>query len=156
MNNEPATCKQDQQHHQQSNREIIQKGTQEKHSIYVIDLLEQSIKDQQLQEITKKYGKVIDQEIRTDGKEKIGNITFVTFSTKDSAEKAITWINKTNKYIAKNHEYETNSEVLLIQEASQENQGTELQNQKLHQVTTLSRTAAKNTTYMYLIEKRKI
>ena len=90
MNNEPATCKQDQQHHQQSNREIIQKGTQEKHSIYVIDLLEQSIKDQQLQEITKKYGKVIDQEIRRDGKEKIGNITFVTFSTKDSAEKAIT------------------------------------------------------------------
>ena len=62
MNNEPATCKQDQQHQQQSNREIIQKGTQEKHSIYVTDLLEQSIKDQQLQEITKKYGKVIDQE----------------------------------------------------------------------------------------------
>ena len=99
---------------------------------------------------------MIDQEIRRDGKEKIGNIIFVTFSTKDSAEKAITGINKTNKYMAKKYEYETNSEVLLIQEASQENQGTELQNQKLHQVTTSSRTATKNTTYMYLIEKRKI
>ena len=102
MNNEPATCKQDQQHHQQSNREIIQKGTQEKHSIYVIDLLEQSIKDQQLQEITKKYGKVIDQEIKKDGEGKIGNIAIVTFSTEESAEKAITGINKTNKYITKN------------------------------------------------------
>ena len=67
MNNEPTTCKQDQQYQQQSNREISQKGAQEKHSIHVIDLLEQSIKDQQLQEITKKYGKVIDQEIRKDG-----------------------------------------------------------------------------------------
>ena len=100
MNNEPTTCKQDQQHQQQSNREIIQKGTQEKHSIYVIDLLEQSIKDQQLQEITKKYGKVIDQEIRKDGEGKIGNIAIVTFSTEESAEKAITGKNKTNKYIA--------------------------------------------------------
>ena len=99
---------------------------------------------------------MIDQEIRRDGKEKIGNIIFVTFSTKDSAEKAITGINKTNKYMARKYEYETNSEVLLIQEASQENQGTELQNQKLHQVTTLSRTATKNTTYMYLIEQRKL
>ena len=62
MNNEPATCQQDQQYQQQSNRGISQKGTQEKHSIYVIDLLEQSVKDhQQLQEITKKYGKVINQ-----------------------------------------------------------------------------------------------
>ena len=102
MNNEPTTCKQDQQHQQQSNREISQKGTQEKHSIYVIDLLEQSIKDQQLQEITKKYGKVIDQEIRKDGEGKIGNIAIVTFSTEESAEKAITGINKTSKYIAKN------------------------------------------------------
>ena len=102
MNNEPTTCKQDQQHQQQSNREIIQKGTQEKHSIYVIDLLEQSIKDQQLQEITKKYGKVIDHKIRKDGNWKIGNIAIVTFSTEESAEKTITGINKTNKYIAKN------------------------------------------------------
>ena len=122
MNNEPTTCKQDQQHQQQSNREIIQKGTQEKHSIYVIDLLEQSIKDQQLQEITKKYGKVIDQEIRKDGEGKIGNIAIVTFSTEESAEKAITGKNKTNKYIAKKYEYETSSEVLLIQETNQEKQ----------------------------------
>ena len=134
MNNEPTTCKQDQQHQQQSNREIIQKGTQEKHSIYVIDLLEQSIKDQQLQEITKKYGKVIDQEIRKDGEGKIGNIAIVTFSTEESAEKAITGKNKTNKYIAKKYEYETSSEVLLIQEINQEKQRTELQNQKLHHV----------------------
>ena len=56
INNEPTTCKQEQQHQQQSNREISQKGTQEKHRINVIDLLEQSIKDQQLQEITEKYG----------------------------------------------------------------------------------------------------
>ena len=56
MNNEPTTWKQDQQQQQQSNREISQKGAQEKHSINVIDLLEQSIKDQQLQEITEKYG----------------------------------------------------------------------------------------------------
>ena len=131
MNNEPTTCKQDQQHQQQSNREIIQKGTQEKHSIYVIDLLEQSIKDQQLQEITKKYGKVIDQEIRKDGEGKIGNIAIVTFSTEESAEKAITGKNKTNKYIAKKYEYETISEVLLT---NQEKQRTELQNQKLHPV----------------------
>ena len=126
MNNEPTTCKQDQQHQQQSNREIIQKGTQEKHSIYVIDLLEQSIKDQQLQEITKKYGKVIDQEIRKDGEGKIGNIAIVTFSTEESAEKAITGINKTSKYIAKKYEYETSSEVLLMQKADQEEQRTEL------------------------------
>ena len=66
----------------------------------VIDLLEQGIKDQQLQEITKKYGKVIDQEIRKDGEGKIGNIAIVTFSTEESAEKAITGKNKTNKYIA--------------------------------------------------------
>ena len=91
MNNEPTTCKQDQQHQQQSNREIIQKGTQEKHSIYVIDLLEQSIKDQQLQEITKKYGKVIDQQIRKDGKGNIGNIAVVTFSTEESAGKNYNW-----------------------------------------------------------------
>ena len=102
------------------NREISQKGTQEKHGIYVIDLLEQSIKDQQLQEIIKKYDKMIDQEIRKDAKAKIGNIAIVTFSTKDSAEKAITGINETNKYIAKKYEYEANSEVLLIQETNQE------------------------------------
>ena len=114
MNNEPTTCKQHQQHQQQSNTEISQKGTQEKHSIYVIDLLEQSIKDQQLQEITKKYGKVIDQEIRKDGDRKIGNIPIVTFSTEELAEKAITGINKTNKYIVKKYEYETSSKVLLM------------------------------------------
>ena len=62
--------------------------------------LEQGIKNQQLQEITKKYGKVIDQEIRKDGEGKIGNIAIVTFSTEGSAEKAITGKNKTNKYIA--------------------------------------------------------
>ena len=56
---------------------------------------------QQLQEITKKYGKVIDQEIRKDGEGKIGNIAIVTFSTEESAEKAITGKNKTNEYIAK-------------------------------------------------------
>ena len=95
-------------------------------------LLEQSIKDQQLQEITQKYGKVIDQETRKDGKGKIGNIAIGTFSTKDSVEKAITEINKTNKYIAKKYEYEGNSEVLLIQETNQEKQRTELQNQKPH------------------------
>ena len=54
MNNKTTTGKQDQQHLQQSNREIGKKGTPEKHSIYVIDLVEQSMKDQQLQEITKR------------------------------------------------------------------------------------------------------
>ena len=98
----------------QTKRIFSQKGTQEKHSIYVIDLLEQSIKDQQLQEITKKYGKVIDQEIRKDGDRKIGNIPIVTFSTEELAEKAITGINKTNKYIVKKYEYETSSKVLLM------------------------------------------
>ena len=77
---------------------------------------------------------MIDQEIRKDGKGNIGNIAAVTFSTEESAEKAITGINKTNKYIAKKYEYETSSEVLLIQEISQEKQRTELQNQKLHPV----------------------
>ena len=61
-----------------------------------------------------KYGKVIDKETRKDRKGKIGNIAIGTFSTKDSVEKAITEINKTNKYIAKKYEYEDNSEVLLI------------------------------------------
>ena len=56
MNNKPTTGKQGQQQQQQSNREISQKGTQEKDSIYVIDLLEQIIKDKQLQEITKRCG----------------------------------------------------------------------------------------------------
>ena len=87
MNNEPTTCKEDQQHQQQSNRGISQKETQEKRSIYVIDLLEQSIKDQQLQEITKKYGKVIDQEIRKNGKGKIGNIAIVTFQQRNQQKK---------------------------------------------------------------------
>ena len=45
---------------------------------------------------------MIDQEIRNNGKGRIGNIAIVTFSTNDSAEKAIIGINKTNKYIAKN------------------------------------------------------
>ena len=125
-NTEPRAGKQDQQHQQQSNREISQKGTQEKHSIYVIDLLEQNIKDQQLEEITKKYGKVIDQEIRKYSKGKTSNITIATFSTKDSAEKPVTGIYKTNKYIAKKYEYETNSEVFLIHETNQEKQRTEL------------------------------
>ena len=40
MNNEPATGKKHKQHQQHSNREIGKKGTQEQHSIYVIDLLE--------------------------------------------------------------------------------------------------------------------
>ena len=119
MNNEPTTCKQYQQHQQQSNRQISQKETQEKHNIYVIDLLEQSIKYQQLQEIIKKYGKVIDQETRKDGNGKIGNIAIVTFSTEESAENAITGIKKTNKCIANKYEYETSSEVLLIQETNQ-------------------------------------
>ena len=90
MNNETTTGKQDQQNQQQSNREINKKGTQEKHSIYVIDLVEQSMDDQQLQEITKKYDKVIDQEIRKNSEGKRGNTAIVTFSTKDSAQKAIT------------------------------------------------------------------
>ena len=54
-----------------------------------------------------------DQEIRKDGNGKIGNIPIVTFSTEELAEKAITGINKTNKYIAKKYEYETSSKVLL-------------------------------------------
>ena len=53
-----------------SQTEKSAKIKQEKHTIYVMDLLEQHIKDQQLQKITKKYGKKIDQEIRKDGKEK--------------------------------------------------------------------------------------
>ena len=77
---------------------------------------------------------MIDQEIRKDGNRKIGNIPIVTFSTEELAEKAITGINKTNKYIVKKYEYETSSEVLLIQEINQEKQRTELQNQKLHPV----------------------
>ena len=56
---------------------------------------------------------MIDQEIRKDGNRKIGNIPIVTFSTEELAEKAITGINKTNKYIAKKYEYETSSKVLL-------------------------------------------
>ena len=60
------------------------------------------MKDQQLQEITKKYGRVINQEIRKDNKGKRGNIAIVSFLTKNSSEKVITGINKTNKYIAKN------------------------------------------------------
>ena len=50
------------------NRQISKKGTHEKHCIYVIDSIERSMKDHQLQEIKKKYGKVIDQEIRKDSK----------------------------------------------------------------------------------------
>ena len=63
------------------------------------------MKDQQLQEITKKYGKAIDQKIRKDSKQKSSNIEIVTFSTKDSIEKDIPRINKTNKYTAKKYEY---------------------------------------------------
>ena len=55
-----------------------------------ITLLEQNLKDQHLRVISKKYGKVIDQEIRKDSKRKRGNIAIVTFSTKNSPEKAIT------------------------------------------------------------------
>ena len=68
MNNEPITSKQDQQNH--------------------ITWAEN--KNQHLRVISKKYGKVIDQEIRKDSKQKRGNITIVTFSTKNSPEKAIT------------------------------------------------------------------
>ena len=118
MNNETTAGKQDQQNQQQSNREINIKGTQEKHSIYVIDLVEHSMNDQQLQELTKKYDKVIEQEIRKNSKGKRGNTAIVTFSTKDSAQKAITGINKTSKYIAKKYEYEANGEVFLIQETN--------------------------------------
>lgn len=50
------------------NRQISKKGTHEKHSIDVIDSIQRGMKDQQLQEIKKKYGKVIDQEIRKDSK----------------------------------------------------------------------------------------
>ena len=77
---------------------------------------------------------MIDQEIRKDGKGKIGNIAIVTYSTEESAEKAITGINKTNKYIAKKYEYETSSEVLLIQETDQEKQRAELRIKKLHPI----------------------
>ena len=42
------------------------------------------MKDQQLLEITKKYGKVIDQEIRKDSNGKRGNIPIITISTNDS------------------------------------------------------------------------
>ena len=59
------------------------------------------IKKQPLQEITKKYGNVIDQEIRKDGKGKRDNFPIVIFSTKDSTEKNITGINKTDKNVAK-------------------------------------------------------
>ena len=51
------------------------------------------MKDEQLQEITKKY----DQEKRKDSKGKRGNISIVIFSTKDLAEKTITGLNKANK-----------------------------------------------------------
>ena len=81
---------------------------------------------------------MIDQEIRKDGKEKVGNIAVAIFSAKYSAEKAITGINKANKYIAKKYEYETNSEVLLIQETNQEKQRTEHQNEKLHPIECLA------------------
>ena len=61
-------------------------------------------------------------------KGKRSNIAIVAFSTKDSAEKAMTGINKTNK--CQKYEHETNSEVFLIQETNHEKQRTELQNQK--------------------------
>ena len=70
-----------------SQTEKSARKTQEKHSIYVIGLVEQNMKDQQLQKITKKHTKVIDPEIRKDSKGKRGNIAIVTFSTKDSAKK---------------------------------------------------------------------
>ena len=101
MNNEIITGKQDQQHLQQSDREISKKGTQEKHSIYVTDLVKQSMKDQKLQEITEKYGKVIDQELQW-------------YHFQDSPGGTVIGINKTNKYIAKKYEYEANSDVFLI------------------------------------------
>ena len=65
---------------------------------------------------------MINQEISKDGKGEIGDIAIATFSTEESAEKVITGINKTTKYIAKKYEYETSSEVLLIQETNQEKQ----------------------------------
>ena len=42
----------------------------------------------------------------------------VSFSTKDSGQKAITGMNKTNKYIAKIYEYKANSEVFLIDDTN--------------------------------------
>ena len=166
MNNEPTTCKQDQQHQQQSKQRNQPKRNTRK-AWHLCDLLEQSIKDQQLQEIIKKYDKMIDQEIRKDAKAKIGNIAIVTFSTKDSAEKAITGINETNKYIAKKYEYEANSEVLLIQETNQEKQRTEHQNQKLHPVECHACWSSNHIIkgcnkkyniyiYIYVTEKRKL
>ena len=65
---------------------------------------------------------MIDQEIRKDGQGKIDNIAIVTFSIQVSAEKALTGINKTNKYIAKKYEYQTSSEALLIQETKKDKQ----------------------------------
>ena len=62
---------------------------------------------------TKKNGNAIDQEIRADGKGKRNNI--VTFSTRDSMEKAITGVDETNKYIAKRYAHEANSEAFLTQ-----------------------------------------
>ena len=92
--------KQDQQHQQQSNREINKgKG---KHIIHVMDFLEQSMKAQQLQEITKTYGNITNQEIRKESKEKKRNIAMVTFSNKiPFNRKSHNEINESNIYIAK-------------------------------------------------------
>ena len=64
-----------------SQREKSVKKEHKKNSIYVINLVEQSLKDQQLQEI-KKYGKVIDQEVKKDNKGKRGNMFNKGFSRK--------------------------------------------------------------------------
>lgn len=63
---------------------------QEKLSIYVIDIVEQSMKNQKLHEITKIYGKVIDQKIRKDSNRKRGN-------TQKVQQKKPYRINQTNK-----------------------------------------------------------
>ena len=62
---------------------------QEKLSIYAIDIVEQSMKNQKLHEITKIYGKVIDQKIRKDSNRKRGN-------TQNIQQKKPYRINQTN------------------------------------------------------------
>lgn len=76
----------DKQHQQQSNLETNKKRAQEKHSIYVIDLVELNMRN------TKKYGNVRDQKIREDTKEGKGNFSIATFSRKDLTEKNHNWI----------------------------------------------------------------
>ena len=99
-----------------------------KNSIYVIDLVEHTMNDQTIQEITKKYGNVIYQKIRKDTKEEKGNFAIATFSRKDSTEKTITRLNKTNKYIAERYEHETKSKVDPTQQTDQKKKKKEAEN----------------------------